>query len=131
MPSSDTVGPIYTSRLGTCYAIILVLPFNAISMRKSFKSSHPTPDIFYHRRLDEMPTPIVCPGIVQPNLAKKFRANISPKPSMTPFTKGRKRLIVSEEARAHALERLVNDLSNTESVAEGVTAGTAGAVGVG
>lgn len=55
------------------------------------------------------------------------RANISPKPSMTPLMNGRSRLIVREESNARTRARRERDESNIESVTEdGWTGGSGG-----
>jgi len=47
------------------------------------------------------------------------RANISPKPSMTPLMNGRSRLMAREETNARIRARRERDESNIESVTEG------------
>jgi len=46
------------------------------------------------------------------------RANISPKPSMTPLMNGKRRLIAREETNARTRARRERDESNIESVTE-------------
>ena len=69
------------------------------------------------------PTVVAAPpggaAAVQPIFKAKVRAKISPKPSMTPLTKGRRRLIASEETRASTRARVDKRASNTDIVAEG------------
>jgi len=66
----------------------------------------------------EIPTLVaVEPQPSHPSI--RFLAKISPKPSITPFTKGKKRLIASEDANAISLVRVERDESNTERVAVG------------
>jgi len=70
-----------------------------------------------HERF-EIPTLVaVEPQPSHPSI--RFLAKISPKPSITPFTKGKKRLIASEDANAISLVRVERDESNTERVAVG------------
>lgn len=71
-----------------------------------------------HERF-EIPTLVVVEP--QPSqLNTKFLAKISPKPSITPLTKGKKRLIASEDASAISLVRVEKDESNIERVAVGL-----------
>ncbi|ELU37331.1 hypothetical protein AG1IA_08640 [Rhizoctonia solani AG-1 IA] len=66
-----------------------------------------------------MPTDVAT-GFGHPNQGPiTFRAKISPKPSMTPFTKGRNILIARDENRAMTRVRVGSDESKTERVSEG------------
>ena len=69
------------------------------------------------------PTPVVAatyPGLgaVHPSqYITTFLANISPKPSMTPLTKGKSKLMASDEKRAFTRVRVDKDASKIASVA--------------
>ena len=56
--------------------------------------------------------------LLQPFHLMMCRANISPKPSMTPLINGRSRLIVREESNARTRARRERDELNIESVTE-------------
>ncbi|SRR5258706_4986257 len=57
--------------------------------------------------------------LLQPFHLMMCRANISPKPSMTPLMNGRSRLIVREESNARTRARREREELNIESVTEG------------
>ena len=62
--------------------------------------------------------PLAIPGIFQPSQPMMtFLAKISPKPSMTPFTNGRRTLIATLASSASARVLGLSDESNTASVA--------------
>ncbi len=60
---------------------------------------------------------LAVPGTFQPSQLTRFFAKISPKPSMTPFTKGSSTLIATLDKSASARVFGLKDESNTESVA--------------
>jgi len=69
----------------------------------------------------------VATGFGHPNQGPiTFLANISPKPSITPFTNGKNILIARDENSAITRVRVESEESNTESVSEGGGAGAGG-----
>ena len=69
--------------------------------------------------------------LLQPFHLMICRANISPKPSITPLMNGKKRLIVREESNARTRARRERDELNIESVTEGGGTGGLGGGGFG
>lgn len=80
-----------------------------------------------YRRQGFVRSPILA--MFQPNHAvTTCRAKISPNPSITPFTKGRKRFMASEDASASNRVRVDKEESNMDRVTEteGVGGGSVG-----
>ncbi len=77
---------------------------------------------------------MVDAGLFHPNHSiTTFLAKISPNPSMTPFTNGKKRFTAREEANANTLVRVDKEGSKIDNVTETgrlFTGGSAGGGGV-
>ena len=59
------------------------------------------------------------PGFFQPNqLITTFLANISPKPSITPLTKGKRRLTAKDDASARVRVRIEREESKIDKVTD-------------